>query len=66
MDGWMEWMVIIGRRWSKCTFGAKKWAKKWMEICAIKGEGVRRLMANAIKNFHIFSLMENTYFGCDS
>ena len=26
-----------------------------MEICAIKGgEGIRRLMANAIKNFHIF------------
>ena len=37
-----------------------------MEIRTIKGEGVRRLMANAIKNFHIFSLMENTYFGCDS
>ena len=25
-----------------------------MEIGAIKGGGVRRLMANAIKNFHIF------------
>ena len=40
MDGWIEWMVIIGRRWSKCTFSAKKWAKKWMEICANKGAGV--------------------------
>ena len=26
--------------------------KKWMEICADKGGGVRRLMANAILNFH--------------
>ena len=62
MDGWMEWMVIIGRRWSKCTFGAKKWAKKWMEICAIKGaggwggppRGVQRLIANAMLDFHLF------------
>ena len=61
MDGWMEWMVIIGRRCSKCTFGAKKWAKKWMEICAIKGAGggvgwggVRRLIANAMLDFHLF------------
>ena len=57
MDGWMEWMVIIGRRWSKCTFGAKKWAKKWMEICGIKGAGgwgVRRLIANAMLDFHLF------------
>ena len=40
-----------------------------MEISANKGEGVWRLIANAIKNFHIFlktSLMENTCFGCDS
>ena len=26
----------------------KKWGKKLIEICAIKGGGVRRLMANAI------------------
>ena len=31
----------------------KKWGKKCLEICAIKGEGgVGRLMANAILNFH--------------
>ena len=31
----------------------KSGVKKWMEIYAIKG-GVRRLMANAIFNFHFF------------
>ena len=30
----------------------KKWGKKWMKICAIKGVGVRCLMANAIFDFH--------------
>ena len=35
----------------------RKKRKKWMEISAIKGgEGVRRLMANAIKNFHFVFL----------
>ena len=28
------------------------WGKKWMVISAMKGRGVRRLMVNAIKNFH--------------
>ena len=28
-----------------------------MEISAIKGSGVRRLMANATKNFHIFKTL---------
>ena len=30
----------------------EKWGKKCLEICAIKGGGVGRLMANAILNFH--------------
>ena len=30
----------------------KKWGKKCLEICAIKGGGVGRLMANTILNFH--------------
>ena len=30
----------------------KSGVKKCMEICAIKGGGVRRLMAKAILNFH--------------
>ena len=30
----------------------KSGVKKCLEICAIKGGGVGRLMANAIKNFH--------------
>ena len=30
----------------------KKWGKKCLEICAIKGGGVGRPMANAILNFH--------------
>ena len=30
----------------------KSGVKKCLEICAIKGGGVRRLMANAILNFH--------------
>ena len=30
----------------------KKWGKKCLEICAIKGGGVGPLMANAILNFH--------------
>ena len=57
MDGWMEWMVIIGRRWSKCTFGAKKWAKKMDgNLCHYGGGGVgvRRLIANAMLDFHLF------------
>ena len=32
----------------------KKWGKKLMEISAINGREVRCLMANAIKNDHIF------------
>ena len=40
----------------------KKWGKKCLEICAIKGGGVGPLMANAILNFHFdyltTSLME--------
>ena len=33
-----------------------EWGKKWMEICAIEGVGVQRLMANAILNFQLFGI----------
>ena len=35
----------------------KKWGKKCVEICAIKGAGVRRLIAIAILNFHFFGTL---------
>ena len=31
--------------------------KKWIEICAIKGGGFRRLLVNAILNFHLFGIL---------
>ena len=35
-----------------CRIQLQKWVKKCLEICAIEVGGVRRLMANAILNFH--------------
>ena len=53
-------MILTGSRCkirfiyvSKIQLQKKKSGGKWKEISAIKGGG-RRLMANAIKNFHIF------------
>ena len=39
---------------SKIQLQKKKVGQNWIKISAIKGGGIRRLMANAIKNFHIF------------